>query len=75
MVSDEEILNENFIQLGIRIKEFRMLKNLTLEELGLEIGLDKSAIFRIEKGKPISMKTFFKIAIALETKPIYFFNS
>ncbi len=64
---------ENFKQLfsliGQRITHFRKSKQMTLEHLGFEIGLDKSAMHHIEKGKPITMTTFFKIAKALEIKP------
>lgn len=52
---------------GKNISYYRKKKNITLEELGFGIGLDKSAIFHIEKGKPITLRTLFKIAAYLET--------
>lgn len=32
------------------IKHYRIIKNLTMEELGSKIGYTKSAIYRMEKG-------------------------
>lgn len=55
-----------FELLGENIKYHRKRKNITLEELGLAIGLDKSAIFHIEKGKPITLRTLLKITAYLE---------
>ena len=38
---------------------------MTLEELGLDIGLDKSAIHHIENGRPITLTTLIKISSVL----------
>lgn len=40
-----------------------------MEKLGLEVGLTRMQIHRIESGYNITMKTLLKIAIALDTKP------
>lgn len=55
-----------FELLGRNIKYYRKKNDITLEELGLAIGLDKSAIFHIEKGKPITLRTLLKITAYLE---------
>lgn len=66
-ISKDEF-QDYFQRLGIKVKQVRLLKGLTLEDLGLEIGLDKSAIFHIEKGKPITLTTLLKIANVLEVE-------
>lgn len=38
------------MKIGDRIKEQRLLNNLTLEELGKEMNLNKSTILKYEKG-------------------------
>jgi DNA-binding XRE family transcriptional regulator len=37
--------------LGKRIRSLRIMKNLTMEELAMESGMDYSQISRIERGK------------------------
>ncbi|MDT8411521.1 MAG: helix-turn-helix transcriptional regulator [Vicingaceae bacterium] len=64
-----------FVLLGENIKYHRKRKNITLEELGLAIGLDKSAIFHIEKGKPITFRTLLKIAAYLEVSILDLVNN
>lgn len=63
--------NKNKVQLyyyevGSRIKKYRKEKKLTLEQLGFEVGLNKSDIYNIEKGKNITILTLLKIALVLE---------
>ncbi|HXD93855.1 MAG TPA: helix-turn-helix transcriptional regulator, partial [Bacteroidia bacterium] len=50
-------------------KKKRKKKNLSLEDLGLEMGLTRMQVHRIEKGYNITMITLLKISIALEVKP------
>jgi putative transcriptional regulator len=38
------------VQLGEKIKSFRVAKGLTLEEVGNRIGKDRQSIHRLEKG-------------------------
>ena len=42
--------DEKLKELGKRIKSFRKLKDLTLNELGDKIGMDKQSVHRIEVG-------------------------
>lgn len=59
------------MDIGQRIKEARMSKGLTQQELGDIIGLQKSAIAKYEKGRVVNIKrsTLQKIASALNIRP------
>lgn len=51
----------------IMLKEYRLNKNMTQEELEEKTGLDRKTIFRIENDINVPLiDTFGKIAIALE---------
>ena len=56
-----------------RIKEKRLLKNLTQEELAEKLGLQKSAIAKYENGRVENIKrsTIAKMAEVLECSPAY----
>lgn len=56
-------------QIGENIKTKRKKNGLTLEQLGLEIGLTRMQVHRIEKGYNITILTLFKISLALGLKP------
>ena len=47
---------------------------MTLEEVGLAIGIDKSGLHHIENGKPITIKTLLKISAYLEIPIAEFFK-
>jgi transcriptional regulator with XRE-family HTH domain len=51
---------------GEKVKLYRTKKQLTLQELGEDIGLDKGNTQRLEKGKNMTLLTLFKIAAILE---------
>ena len=54
------------IRFGRRIKELRLMQNVSQEELGFEVGLDKSTIGKYELAKRcINLKTANKLAEAL----------
>jgi transcriptional regulator with XRE-family HTH domain len=63
-----------FKDLGNQIASFRKEKKFSLEELGLQIGLDRSAMHRIENGKPITVTTIVKLCLALNKEPKDFFD-
>jgi len=67
-------IKECFVVIGRNIARYRKHKKMTLENLGFDIGLDKSAISHIEKGKPITVTTLLKIAAALEVDVPCFFD-
>lgn len=70
MPTNPDILKDFLCQLGENIKKKRKKKGLTLEQLGLEIGLTRMQVNRIEKGYNITMTTLLKITIALNLKPV-----
>lgn len=60
----------DFISLiGENIKKFRKRKGWSQEKLGIEIGLDRMQISKMEKGKNITVTTVLKLSIALDVKP------
>ena len=70
----EDKLKIYFKNLGKLIAQFRKEKKFSLEELGFQIGLDRSAMHRVENGKPITVTTIIKLALALDKKPKEFFE-
>ncbi len=55
------------IKIGLNIKNIRIKKGLTQEELSISAGMDRGYISNIEQGKRnISVTCLEKIAIALE---------
>ena len=59
------------MEIGKKIKEARIAKNLTQEDLGNIIGVQKSAIAKYESGRVVNIKrsTLQKIASALNIRP------
>ena len=59
------------MDMGTRIKEARIAKGMTQEELGKLVGVQKSAIAKYEKGRVVNIKrsTLQKIASALNINP------
>lgn len=59
------------MDMGARIKEARIAKGMTQEELGNIVGVQKSAIAKYEKGRVVNIKrsTLQKIASALNINP------
>ena len=58
------------MEVGQKIKEARIAKGLTQEELGNMIGLQKSAIAKYENGRVVNIKrsTLQKLAQALDLR-------
>ncbi len=58
------------MDVGQKIKEARLKKGMTQEELGNFVGLQKSAIAKYENGRVVNIKrsTLQKLAIALDLK-------
>lgn len=52
--------------IGEAIKQARIAKNLTQEELGEKIGVQRSQISRLEKGKSITISSLLRIFAAME---------
>lgn len=58
------------MEIGQKIKEARIAKGLTQEELGTMVGLQKSAIAKYENGRVVNIKrsTLQKLATALDLR-------
>ena len=69
MNKDSDISIKFLLIVGANIKKKRREKQLTLEQLGLEIGLTRMQVHRIESGYNITLTTLIKIAIVLGLKP------
>jgi len=62
-----EFLSEKKIKMKVKIKEFRIKKGLTQEELAQRVGVRRETIVFLEQGKyNPSLKLAFKIAKELE---------
>lgn len=59
------------MEIGQKIKEARIAKKLTQQELGDLVGVQKSAIAKYESGRVVNIKrsTLQKIASALNIRP------
>ena len=63
---DQNLLNE----IGEKIREIRLSKNISQESLANEVEIDYSQINRMELGKVnFSISYLYRIAKALETDP------
>jgi len=69
MPGEKDIAGDYLREVGLRIKKRRTAKKLSLEKLGLEVGLTRMQMHRIESGYNITLKTILKLALALEIKP------
>ena len=58
---------------GTRIKELRVISNMSQEELGRRVGVQRAAIQKYEKGtvENIPIKTIEKIATVFDVSPTY----
>ena len=63
---DEYDLNLELFLVGDAIKTIRQSKNLTQEDLGKIIGVQKAQISKIENGKNLTMETIMKVFKALD---------
>ena len=58
---------------GERIRQLRIQHQMTQEELGAKVGVQKAAIYKYENGLIVNLKrsTLEKLDIVLETTPTY----
>jgi transcriptional regulator with XRE-family HTH domain len=55
------------VKIGKRIKNIRLAKNMTQNDLAIECDFEKASLSRIEAGKTnITIRTLYKICSALE---------
>lgn len=69
MARKKNPVDEFLIQVGDNIRRVRTRHGYTLEELGRDIGLDKSNMHRIEMGRNITLVTLLKISATLDVNP------
>ena len=69
MGTEKDVSSIFLIRIGENIKKKRKEKGLSLEQLGLEMGLTRMQVHRIEQGYNITITTFLKISLALGIKP------
>jgi transcriptional regulator with XRE-family HTH domain len=69
MASKLTAFDEFLTAIGDNIRRNRIHRGYTLDQLGCDIGLDKSNMYRIEQGKNITLITLIKIAAILEVNP------
>ena len=68
MKNEKDISAEYLRAVGKNVKKIRKEKDLSLEELGLKMGLTKMHVHRIEKGHNITLTTLLKLMIALDVE-------
>lgn len=62
------------VKIGRRIKNIRLAKNMTQNDLAIECEFEKASLSRIEAGKTnITIRTLYKISTALEIPIAEFF--
>ena len=58
-------MTDSIENIGLMIRNERLRKGLTQEELGKRIGVGKAQISKIESGKGLTIKTITKVLDAL----------
>ncbi len=53
-------------EIGQRLKEYRIRKNLQQKELATFAGISLDTVVRLEHGSPISMEKFIRVLRALD---------
>jgi DNA-binding Xre family transcriptional regulator len=69
MARKQNPVDDFLVEVGDNIRRIRTRQGFTLEELGRDIGLDKSNMYRIEQGRNITLLTLMKIASFLGVSP------
>ena len=54
------------LYIGEAIKKARQLKNMTQEELGVKVGVQRAQISRIEKGRNITLSNMVRLFKAMD---------
>lgn len=63
------------VDFGLRLKQLRLEKELSQEQLGMLAQLDRTYISGIERGvRNVGVINIFRIAQALKTSPTELFN-
>lgn len=67
-------LHPYLAELGTEIKKLRVLRKMSLETLGGEIGLDASNLQKLELGQNLTINTLLKLCICLGITPAKMFD-
>jgi DNA-binding Xre family transcriptional regulator len=67
-------LHPYLVELGAEVRKLRIKRELSLETLGGEIGLDASNLQKLEQGQNITLNTLLKLCICLNTSPAKLFD-
>lgn len=64
-INDTIIMKAKIDNIGLLIRDERLLRGMTQEELGEKVGVGKAQISKIESGKGLTIKTVTKVLDAL----------
>lgn len=65
-MSDKKDYREYIGELGEKIKAYRIMKELSQQELADKTGVSKRSISRLEQGETVQVDNLFKILLALD---------
>lgn len=74
---DKEKYSHRFFEIGLKIAYFRRLNKLSQDDLAERVGISSKYLSQLETQstvKPVSLKTLFAIADALNVQPRKFFE-
>lgn len=60
--------------IGKRLRDLRLSKNFSQEQVSLEVGISRDHLSNLENGKfPINIKTLYKLSCFYDVELEYFF--
>ena len=65
-MNDQKDCKEYLESLGQRIKLYRIMKEMSQQDLEDETGVSKRSISSLEQGQSVQLETLFKILLALD---------
>lgn len=65
-MNDKKDYREYIIELGQKIKTYRIMKEMSQKDLEDKTGVSRRSISRLEQGKSVQVDNLFKILLALE---------
>ena len=65
-MNNQKDYKEYIRELGQRIKLYRVMKDMSQQDLEDKTGVSKRSISRLEQGESVQLETLFKILIALD---------
>jgi len=55
-------MSEQLVEIGRRLRAYRLGKNLTVSQIAQAIGVSRAAVYRLEKGELVKIETLEKIS-------------